>query len=142
MTTIKDDNLFGFYASFNSDDDEQKQVKDLLWGDNGLKKKLESLKWYNYGQDFHLIQFQFYINPIQHLRNNLREIESYRRKEKSIGIPLIIDKNNFFEKNSIDRQLEVKRTILYKLELLKDKIKRNQLDLDSQRLLNDVRQLL
>ena len=64
MTTIKEDNLIGFYASFNQADEDQELVKKYLWGDFGLKEKLKTLKWYNYGQDFHLILFEFYVKPI------------------------------------------------------------------------------
>ncbi len=142
MTKIKDDSLIGFYASFNFGDDDKELVKACLWGDNGLTEKLKSLKWQEYGQDFHLILFQFYVKPIQYLRDNLREIENYKRKEKSIGIPLIIDQNNFFNLNLTDRQIFLKKTLLDKLELLSEKIKRNRLDLDMQRLKSDVEKLL
>jgi len=142
MTTIKDDNLIGFYASFNSGDNEQEIVKNYLWGDNGLKEKLKSLKWHQYGQDFHLILFQFYSKPIPYERENLREIENYRRKEKSIGIPLIIDEDNFFKLNTADREHFLKQTILNKLDLLREKIKRNKLDLDIKRLKADVEKRL
>jgi len=142
MTTIKDDSLIGFYASLNSGEDEQELVKKYLWGDNGLKEKLKTLKWFDYGQDFHLILFQFYVRPIPYLRENLREIENYRAKEKSIGIPMIIDEDNFFRHNTADKDLFLKQTMLDKLDLLKPKLKRNELDLDIERLKCDIEKLL
>jgi hypothetical protein len=121
MTTIEDGNLIGFYASFGFDDNDEELVKTYLWGDNGLKDKLKSLKWQEYGQDVHLILFQFYVKPIQYLRDNLREIENYRRKEKSIGISLIIDEQNFFKLDATDGQVFLKKAILNKLEILKER---------------------
>lgn len=100
------------------------------------------MKWYDYGQDFHLVLFQFYVKPIPYLRDSLREIENYRRKEKSIGIPLIIDEENFFKLDIADRQIFLKRTILDKLELLKEKVKRNKLDPDILGLKKEVEKLL
>ena len=137
-----EDNLIGFYASFNADDHDKELVKSYLWADNGLKNKLKSLKWSNYGQDFHIILFQVYSKPIPYLRDALREIENYRRKEKSIGVPIIIDELNFFNLSEKDRQSFFKNIILNKLDLLQDKIKRNKLDLDIIKLKQDIEILL
>ena len=71
-------------------------VKQHLWGENGLKNRFSTLKWQDYGTDIVLILFEFNVNPIPYLRDNLKEIGSYRRKEKSIGIPTILDNENFF----------------------------------------------
>jgi len=133
-----DDNIIGFYASFNHNEPEQEKVKEYLWGKNGLKSKLISLKNTDYGTDFKLILFEFYVKPIPYLRENLREIENYRRKEKSIGIPLVIDKENFFNKKEKERQTFLRMEILRKLNLLDSKVKRNKLDLDLDRLKIDV----
>ena len=142
MTAIVEDNIFGFYANFISGETEQDKVKSYLWGENGLRETLKPLKWQNYGYDFHLILFQIYVKPIPHLRNALKEIESYRRNEKSIGIPIIIDENNFFILNEKDRQKFFLTTIQIKLNLLREKVKRNKLDLDIEKLKIDVDRLL
>lgn len=142
MTAISDDNIFGFYASFHSGEANQELVKKYLWGDNGLKEQLKSLKWQLYGQDFHLILFQIYVNPIPYLRDALKEMGNYRRKEKSIGIPVILDQQNFFDLTEIDRQRFFHTTILNRLELLKEKVKRNKLDLDIERLKTEVDNIL
>jgi hypothetical protein len=84
-------NIFGFYASFQSGETDQELVKKYLWGDNGLKEQLKSLKSQSYGQDFHLILFEVYVKPIPYLRDALKEMGNYRRKEKSIGIPVILE---------------------------------------------------
>jgi hypothetical protein len=142
MTAITDDNIIGFFASFNGPGQDQDQVKAYLWGDNGLKNRLKSLKWQNFGQDFHLILFQFYVNPIPYEREHLREIESYRRKEKAIGIPVILDEENFFKLNEVDRQKYLADIILNKLDLLREKVKRNKLDLNISQLKNNIEALL
>lgn len=142
MTTLPDNELLGFYASFNMGEKDQELVKQYLWGDTGLKNKLKSIKWSTYGKDFHLILFQIYVRPIPEMREALKEIESYRKKEKSIGIPIIIDDSNFFNLKESDRQVFFKNNILIKLDLLKDKIKRNKLDLDLSRLKSDVESFL
>jgi hypothetical protein len=138
MTTTNSDNLLGFYASFNGPGKDQDEIKNYLWGKNGLKEKLLSIKWQDYGNDFHLILFQFHTNPIPYERENLRIIENYRRKEKAIGIPIIVDDDNFFNLKEIQRQLFFKQTMIERLGLLKEKVKRNKLDLDIDKLICDV----
>ena len=138
MTTTNSDNLLGFYASFNGPGKDQDEIKNYLWGENGLKEKLLSLKWQDYGNDFRLILFQFHTNPIPYERENLRVIENYRRKEKSIGIPIIVDNENFFKLDEIKRQDFFRTTIIDRLQLLKEKVKRNKLDLDIDKLIPDV----
>ena len=142
MTITVDDNIFGFYASFQSGETDQELVKKYLWGDNGLKEKLKGLKWQEFGQDFHIILFEIYVKPIPYLRDALKEMGNYRRKEKSIGIPVILDQENFFKLTEIDRHKFFHSTILKRLELLKEKVKANKLDLDIERLKTEVDKLL
>ncbi len=138
MTEITENNIFAFYASFQSGEAEQELVKQYLWGDKGLKEQLLPLKWQTYGQDVHLILFQVYVNPVPYLRDALKEMGNYRREEKSIGISIVIDQDNFFKLSDIDRHQFFKTTILKRLELLKVKVKRNKLDLDIQQLIQDA----
>ena len=141
METIRN-NIIGFYASFNLGEKEKEKVIAYLWKENGLTEKLKSLEWQFYGEDFHLILFQVYVKPIPYMRENLREIENYRRKEKAIGIPIIIDEDNFFKLDEKGRQKFFQETIDVKLDLLKEKIKRNKLDLNIRKLKDDVKNLL
>jgi hypothetical protein len=142
MTAIADDNIFGFYASFQSGETDQELVKKYLWGDKGLKERLKSLKWQEFGEDFNLILFEIYVKPIPYLRDALKEMGNYRRKEKSIGITVILDQENFFSIAEIDRQKFFHSTILKRLELLKEKVKRNKLDLDIEKLKVETDKLL
>ena len=142
MTAIADNNIFGFYASFHSGETDQEQVKQYLWGDKGFKEQLKNLKWQEFGQDFHLILFEIYVKPIPYLRDALKEMGNYRRKEKSIGIPVILDQENFFKLTEIDRLKFFHATILKRLELLKEKVKKNKLDLDIEKLKTETDKLL
>ncbi|CAN0597178.1 unnamed protein product, partial [Ectocarpus sp. 12 AP-2014] len=98
-----ENNIIGVYASFGFGETKKELVKEYLWGEYGLKNKYYALKWQNYGNDVVLILFEFYVNPIPYLRGNLKEIGSYRRKEKAIGIPVIIDDENFFKLDETGR---------------------------------------
>ena len=137
-----DENIIGFYASFNAGETDQELVKDYLWSDSGLKNKLAHLKWKNYGQGLQIILFQVYVKPIPYLRKNLREIENYRPKEKSIGIPIILDNENFFKLSETDRQQFFAESIVEKLGLVELKVKRNKLDFDISQLITDVKKAL
>lgn len=60
-----------------------------------MKEKLKALKWQTYGQDFHLILFEIYVNPIPTYREALKEMGSYRRKENPLGFQLYSTKITF-----------------------------------------------
>lgn len=116
-------------------------VKEHLWGENGLKNRFSTLKWQDYGTDIVLILFEFNVNPIPYLRENLKEIGSYRRKEKSIGIPTILDNENFFELDENEQLDFLKNRIIEKLSLVKEKVKRNKLNFNIDGLISDVKKL-
>ncbi|CAM4245029.1 hypothetical protein [Zobellia nedashkovskayae] len=116
-------------------------VKECLWGENGLKNQFSSLKWQEYGTDIVLILFEFYVNPIPYLRGNLKEIGSYRKKEKSIGIPTILDNENFFRLNENEQRNFLNEKIVAKLVLVKEKVKRNKPDFNIDGLITDVKKI-
>ena len=89
-----------------------------------------------------MILFQFYVNPISYLLGNLKGIEKYRKKEKSIGIPIIINDNNFFNKSEIGRYKFLKETIVSKIDLLSETIKLYNLDTDIKLLKSDIDKIL
>jgi hypothetical protein len=142
MTASADNNIFGFYASFQAGEIEQKLVKQYLWGATGLKEKLKSLKWQEFGKDLQLILFEIYVTPNSYERDSLKEIGNYRRKEKAIGIPVILDEEGFFSLNDTGRHEFFRATILKRLDLLEQKVKRNKLDLDIEKLKNEVKKIL
>jgi len=136
------DNILGVYvggASVYFEDDQQ--TKDLareqtnlfssyIWGEKGISNILKKLKHKDYGKDIVLILFQFYINPIPYLKDNLKEIENYRKAEKSIGIPIIVTNENFFGKSEEERNSFFETSILQKLDLLGELVKKKKLDTD------------
>ena len=136
-----ENNIIGFFASFGFGETNKELVKEFLWGKNGLKNQFSSLKWQDYGTDIVLILFEFNVNPIPQLRRNLKEIGSYRRKEKSIGIPTILDNENFFSLNESERREFLNERILFKLALVKEKVKRNKLDFNIDGLITDVQKI-
>ena len=142
MENKNDNSLIGFFASFQIGEIEKDTVRSYLWGENGLTKKLESISNVDFGKDFNLILYQVYVKQSIELLKHLREIESYRSKERAIGIPIVINQENFFNLSESDRQLFFKEIILSKLDLLKIKVKRNKLDLDVEKLKNKIDELL
>ena len=96
----------------------------------------------DYGNDLVLILFQFYINPIPFELNNIKEIDNYRKKEKSIAIPIIINNDNFFNKSEDQQFLFLKQIILGKIDLLKDVVRSKKLDTNIDKLKCDLEQVL
>ncbi|SDM14677.1 hypothetical protein [Chryseobacterium taihuense] len=135
-----DKNIFGCFVSITHPSPIASQAdKDLaieqgtlfrnyIWGENGIDKNLKKLKRDDYGKDLELALLQFYVNPIQYELENLKEIESYRKKEKSIGIPIIINDENFFNRSDEERYSFLAQSILQKMDLLSEVVKKKKLD--------------
>ena len=123
-------------------DEKGNSFRNYIWGQNGIKEKLILLKRENYGNDMNLILLEFYVNPIPYLRQNLKEIESYRKKEKAIGIPIIITDDNFFSKTEEERYRFLKESILTKMDLLETVVKKRKLDTDVKKLKADIDRIL
>ena len=96
----------------------------------------------DYGNDLKLVLFQFYINPIHYQLNNLKDIESYRANEKSIGIPIIVTDENFFSQSEEGRYQFLKQSILQKLNLITEIVKKKKLDTNVEKLKTDLNNVL
>lgn len=149
-----DKNIFGCFVSVtNPFPDASQASKDLateqgklfrsyIWGDKGVCDTLNKLNNEHYGKDLKLALFQFYVNPIAYELDNLKEIEAYRTKEKSVGIPIIVNDENFFNKSEEGRYSFLKQVILQKLDLLAEVVKKKKLDTNMDLLKNDTSKVL
>lgn len=72
----------------------------------------------------------------------IKIIEEYRKNEKSIGIPIIIDQDNFFDRNERERLAFLKRVLIQKLELLKEVVIKKKLDTRIDNLRSDLVKIL
>ncbi|AZA75186.1 Imm44 family immunity protein [Chryseobacterium indoltheticum] len=145
-----DKNIFGCFVSYPSlmydaTEDQKSTAKhqgDLfhtyIYGDNRICNTLKTLNSEDYGKDLKLALFQFYVNPMKYEVDMLKEIESYRKNEKSIGIPIIITDENFFSKSEEGRFNYLKQTILQKIDLLKEVVKKKKLDTNMELLKSDL----
>jgi len=151
---IENTNLIGCYISITQASPEaEQQTKDIvaeqgrlfktyIFGENGLSKTLKTLKHIDYGMDLILVLFQFYVNPIPMVEQSLKDIENYRKKERSIGIPIIINDENFFSKSEEERNVFLKHTILQKMEILAEVIKKKKINTKIELLKSDLQKLL
>jgi hypothetical protein len=113
-----------------------------IWGEKGICDTLKKLKHKDYGEGLTLILFQFYVSPLPIQLENLPEIERYRKKEKAIGIPVIVNRENFFSKPEETRRAFLKQSIFQKLNLLAEIIKKRKLDTKIDLLKSDLEKLL
>ncbi len=120
---------------------EGELFKSYIWGEKGISDILKKLNHQDYGQDLKLILFQFYVNPIPYLLQALKPIEPYRKNEKSIGIPIIINYENFFSKTEILRYDYLQESILQQLDLLSEAVKKKKLDTDTELLKSNVKEI-
>ena len=148
------ENIFGCFISYPSFYEEEITIemrkratadgdlfKTYIWGDKGISDKLKNLNYKSYGEDIKLALFQFYLKPIPYLLNHLKDIESYRKKEKAIGISIIVNDDNFFCKSEEERYDFLKQSILAKLDLLSEVVKKKKLDTNMELLKSDLQEI-
>lgn len=147
-------NLIGCFVSatqpFPTASDEEKKLslergkefRSYIWGENCLCDILKKLKRDDYGKDVSLILLQFYLDPIQFELDNLKPIDSYRKSEKSIGIPIIINTTVFLNLTAREKQITLRDMILEKIDLLSDVVKKKKLDTDVASLKLDIIKIL
>ncbi len=116
--------------------------KGYIWGEKGICDTLKKLNNENYGKDLKLALFQFNVKPTAIELQRLKEIEPYRAKEKAIGIPIIVTDENFFSKSEEGRYSFLKQSILQKLDLLAEVVKKRKLDTKMDLLKADLEKLL
>jgi hypothetical protein len=133
-------NIFGCYVSYPSlmydatelQKENAKKQGDLfnqyVWGEKGICNTLKKLNHEDYGKDLKLALFQFYVNPIAYELDNLKQLEPYRKNEKSIGIPIVINDKNFFSQMEEGRYKFLTQVIFQKLELLAEVVRKKKLD--------------
>jgi len=147
-------NIFGCYVSVTQAlSTADQKTKDLateqgilfrtyIWGEKGIcDATLKKLSHEDYGKDLLLVLFQFYVNPLLIEMQNLKEIEGYRKKEKAIGIPIIVNDGNFFSQSEEGRQGFLKQSVLQKLDLLAKVVKNKKLDTNVELLRTDLEKL-
>jgi len=147
-----DNEILGCYVSTSTDAKWSEGERDnafekgrlfrrYIWGDKGICKILEKLKYLDYGNSLSTILFQFYVNPIPYELKNIDDIEKYRRKEKSIGIPIVVNNINFFNKSEEGRYNFLKQSILQKIDLLYGVVILEKLDTKIDILKSDIQKL-
>lgn len=139
---MNDTSIFGCFVSSNIGDQHGSMFRSFIWRENGIDELLKKFNYKDYGNDIVKVLFQFYVNPIPYQIQNLEEIENYRKKEKAIGIPIIINNQNFFDKSEEERMEFIKDTIYKKLDLLKVVIESKKLDTNIITLQQDVHKVL
>lgn len=135
-------NILGCYVSSMNGDDNGDLFRQYIWGEKGICDTLKNLKHKDYGKDMMMILFEFYVNPIPYLEQNLKVIDSYRKNEKSIGLRIVVNDKNFFSKSEEGRYSFLKQSIFQKLDLLEEVVKKKKLDTKMDLLKSDLEKLL
>jgi hypothetical protein len=144
------DNIFGCFFKVGFDPNLSEQdfsnladtFKAYIWGEKGICDNLKKLKHEDYGKDLVLALFQFNVKPTPLELQRLKEIEPYRGKEKAIGIPIIVNEENFFSKSEEVRYSFIKQSIFQKLDLLAEVVKKKKLDTNMEQLKNDLQEIM
>lgn len=146
----------GVYATFQryaylseKDSLHHKAISNMfklyLWGENGkggLSTKLKSLQGNNYGSDVELILFQFVVGATIIQPESYKDIENFRPKEKSIAVWIAIDDSCYFDLSDGKRRQYIRESILNRMESLKIRFKARKFDVDMDRLIRDLSEIL
>jgi hypothetical protein len=116
--------------------------RTFIWGEEGISKKLEKLNYEDYGKDLILILLQFYVNPNLSEIENFSPIEKYRKREKAIGIPIVVNKQNFFDKTESEKCEFLQQSIVIKMDVLNETVKKLKLDTNMDLLKSDLKKVL
>ena len=148
---MNDDNeIFGCFFKIGFDPNKSEQefkylantFRAYVWGEKGICDTLKKLKHEDYGKDLILALFEFYVKPLPAEVQALKEVGSYRKNEKSIGIPIIVTDENFFSKSEEGRYSFLKQSVLQKLDLLTEVVKKKKLDTKMEQLKADLQRIL
>lgn len=112
------------------------EFRSYIWGERGFDVFLKSLSYADYGKDLKRILFQFYIMPCDYERMHIKKIEQYRKKEKAIGIPIVVERT-FFQYSETKRREFLVSSMLSKFNLLRDVVKNKKLDTNMAKLIHD-----
>ena len=143
------DNIFGcfFKIGFDPKLNEQEAInlastfKNYIWGKEGICDTMKKLKHKDYGNDLILVLFEFNVKPTLIELQHSKEIGSYRKNEKSIGIPILVNDENFFSKSELDRYDFLRESILQKVDLLSEVVKKKKLDTNMELLKSDLKNI-
>ena len=145
---MEDMNILAFFLSYPSlpidasDEASEEAIKrgdefrTYIWDEMGIDVLLKSLSYIDYGKDLKRILFQFYIMPCDYERIHIKEIEQYRKKEKAIGIPIIVERP-FFQFSETERRDFLVSSMLSKFNILGNVVKNKKLDTNMTKLVHD-----
>ncbi len=145
---MEDMNILAFFLSYPSlPIDASDEVSDeaikrgdefrtYIWGEKGIDVLLKSLSYVDYGKDLKRILFQFYIMPCDYERIHIKEIEQYRKNEKAIGIPIIVERS-FSQFSETERREFLVSSMLSKFTILGNVVRNKKLDTNMTKLVHD-----
>ena len=145
--------IFGCYVSVSTNATMDKDKQELsfekgrlfrkyIWSEGGISNILKKVVFNSYGKDIKLILFEFYINPIIEQFKYIEKDISYKRKEKSIGIPIVITDDNFFSKSESEKKRFLESIIFEKLRLLTEYVEKKKLDIHTELIIKDLQQVI
>jgi hypothetical protein len=136
-------NILGCFVSYKNEDEKSGVIfRNFAWGARRICDIIKELNHEDYGKDLLTILIKFFINPTPQLEQNLKEIESYRKKEKSVALAIVVNNENFFSKSEEARRNFIKNSIFQKLDLLSALISKKRLDTNMDLLKSDLQKLL
>jgi hypothetical protein len=121
----------------------QEQGKKLIdYFDSIIRlEEIYNLDYAKYGKDLEMILFYQYIYPYPELKSNIKSIPSYSKKEKSIGINIIIE-DIFVGLSEAEKVKYVLHELLGGLNKASDIIRIKKLDTKIDLLIQDITEIL
>ncbi len=150
-----DNNILGCTVIVYPDCDESEEkraerdrlgeaFRTLIWGadgEGGIAKELKAIPYEPYGNDLEFILLDFQVTPTDYVRDAIKDVGGYSKKEKSIDVNIIIEED-FFSLSQAEQFNHLKGAILSRLDMLRKVIARRKFDTDIDKLITTVDEVL
>ncbi|QKJ30358.1 hypothetical protein HQ865_11510 [Mucilaginibacter mali] len=132
--------MIGYYISCS--DEVCDMFKPYVWGKHGIDTVMKIELSNDYGTDLNLLLIQYYVEgkfsnylPIE------PKLGNYKKDSKDITIAIGVTRKGFHEKEEFERREFVVDSTLLAIKLSKNKLFKKKLNIDFDKLLNDVKRV-
>jgi hypothetical protein len=134
--------MIGYYISCGDT-----EVCDVFTPYVGMEKGISTqidavLKKENYGNDMQLLLIQYYVEGrFSNYLPSQPKLGNYVKKNKDIAVAIGVTREQFHSRNEFERREFIVDSTLSAIKLVKERLLKKKLDIDFNRLIDDVQEI-
>ena len=134
--------MIGFFIK-SGGQKASEEFSPYIFGENGLRNALKvGLQNKHYSSELNLILIKFYVDgEIVKFPIKQRRLSNYSSKNRDIAVDCFINDHNFFNRNELERRLELIKAISTSIPLVRTRLDQ-KITLDWDSLKQDVESIL